>query len=100
MPLPALNLPPIPDHIPPCPFCGQRLVPCRRNTGASHPTGDCTLAGWFIGAANLPRFGRRQPLLAMEIVDGHPIFNTEAKGRPVTIEMVNQTVAYYKEQAK
>ena len=96
------GLPPLPTFIPPCPFCGAVLKrDDKRNTGAAHPVDGygCLLSGWFIGATQLSKFARRAGL-GMKIIEGHPVFNQEGRGQSVDIEMVNKTLAYYKEQTK
>lgn len=98
-------LPPLPDQLAPCPFCGATLKrDDKRNTGAQHPpnSGDCPLGGWFIGAANLPGWQRRQteaaPALSMSVIDNRPVFHDDASGRPVTARELNLYIDWYQSQ--
>lgn len=108
----SAGLPPLPDNIPPCPFCGLFLRrDDNRNTGAAHPVNpECVMSGWFIGARNLTGWAMRRSaapppppnmaarVLTMTVEDGRPVFHDDASGRPVTARELNHYIEWYESQ--
>lgn len=97
------GLPPLPQHLLPCPFCGSVLKrDDKGNTGAQHlPNTPCPLSGWFIGARNLQDWQRRQtiaPVLTMTVADGRPVFHDDATGRIITARELNLYIEWYEAQ--
>lgn len=84
-----------------CPFCRCELTPdTARNTGYSHPSGgDCILAGWFIGAANVTLWNKRRAVIRYNVVEGELVFS-KTGAKPATNEFLNQMVEYYRSQMK
>ena len=88
-----------------CPFCGVELKQAKN--GAAHPykaydKTACYMNGTFIGSTRFDSWNMRAtegPTVKMAIVDGHPRFS-ENEGAPVSLSMVNDTVAYYRRQAQ
>lgn len=79
-----------------CPFCGDAME--ATSQGASHPyvsrsNGEpvCFMNGAHIGKERLPDWDRRSILL--KLVDDLPRFGYD-DGTPVTLSLVNDTVAY------
>lgn len=93
-----------------CPFCGLELLPVLDGAGRvnaySHPrkvpfdVDDCFYSGHQIGIALIPKWNKRAGgTIHMEVVEEHPVFNTEGRGRLIDISMVNATVFYYRRKA-
>lgn len=60
------------------------------------------MSGFFMGRDRVDSWNSRvhnTHSLHMTVVDEHPVFNTEGKGREVDIQMVNATVAFYRGQS-
>jgi len=91
----------------PCPFCGHELVPTHSRDGQEvvgyhhrydHDNPPCLMSGRHIGANLMTQWeGRQHSELRMDVVDDHPVFSFH-RGRPVEVEMVNATLAYYRNQ--
>lgn len=89
-----------------CPFCGSLLAPVMAANGRdvstwSHPRGDCYYQGVSVGSTLIPKWNQRSDsgAIHMEVVDDHPVFNTEGRGRIIDIGMVNATISYYRRKA-
>ncbi len=94
----------------PCPFCGVTLEPYRDRAGApvtyAHPLDNlfdspCFMRGHSIGAALMPRWNKRagvkMTLATDEAGVQYPVFGD--KGEPVSLGMINDTIAWYKSKA-
>ncbi|MGL5736664.1 MAG: hypothetical protein ACRCYS_17510 [Beijerinckiaceae bacterium] len=86
--------------LPDCPFCGIKLQ--KHRNGFGHPVSDCYESGVFIGDKRIHAFNRRsaRASLFMQLEDGHPVFNQLGLGRPVDIQLINATLAYYRSNSK
>lgn len=87
-----------------CPFCGAAMnvnyaLSGQSVTGYSHPSGTCLKAGVFIGGAIIDRWNNRVESVHYEVVDGHPVFNSEGRGLPADAEFVGECLKYYRNNA-
>ncbi|MAE23426.1 MAG: hypothetical protein CMK92_13645 [Pseudomonas sp.] len=97
----------------PCPFCGAVLRPVMDHSGKiptayAHPgyqSGSrCWAAGYSIGVERLEVWDMRAPSdgprLAFEVIDGFPLVNDQGQGEPLTVELLNEFIAYYQSQIR